>query len=715
MKFFVKANRKTTWFLSKIFYTLYNYYLKIRIVMFKLRRSFTLIEVTTAIVIVIVLSAAGWFLAAKFMKQWRDAKRYADANSIATALQGYYFRQKDYPDPSDKIEIFDQSGTLIWYQGIVDEQVVWNGLDITKLPIDPSDKNTYYSYVKAINPWENRKWYEVWTMIEDYRDKENGEQIYRGKYKTPYIISSNTISTCEQWDKLTYPSKITVMNYETNEYARKRNLASWKIMLDLLNLKWSCQWEVIANIIWLPWRTIPVPDVKTCSDWYYFNGEYCDDKCAAWVIRWKKYKQITYNYTGMILWQSWNFIWSPVENFTFLMRTYYAQIRCYEWNWEILKEWYVDSTKPQTVIINNYYSLVDTQKNAWSTSLNLNTVSGLSVWDEVLIIQMQHVTNAWVYEYKTISNIVWNQIQFLTWIVKTYYSNTFNSTTSNVTQVIRVPHYTDMIIPSTTTITAPAWNGSVWGIVVFKATWTVVITWNIDVRGKWFRNGLSWIHGNSEYGQYDWPKKAEQWESYCWRGTRVWDQKCGAGWWWYGGVYQVRWLAWWWGGAYATNWWDGQLYNSKTFPSVWYAWVGYWIQNLWQKIFLGAWWWGGGWHHEKGVYYWDDDGTWWGMVMIIADTFKLSWYIYANWYNGNYSQSYHCGGWWGWAGWAVYIKAITSLITTSWHIITNGWIGTPANSRYNSGAWWNGWVWRIHLASPSISWTTSPAAYTTTN
>jgi len=110
---------------------------------------------------------------------------------------------------------------------------------------------------------------------------------------TPYIISSNTISTCEEWEKLTYPSKISVINYETNEYARKTNLPQWEVYLDLLNLKWSCQWEVVANIIWLTGWTIPEPDVKTCPTWFFFNGEYCQIKCDesnySKEINWKCY------------------------------------------------------------------------------------------------------------------------------------------------------------------------------------------------------------------------------------------------------------------------------------------------------------------------------------------------------------------------------------------------------------------------------------------
>jgi len=250
----------------------------------KTKKAFTLIELITVIVIIVVLSSAGFFLVSNLMKNWRDSKRYADANTIATALQWYFFVHKDYPDPSDKIKILDQSGTLIWYQGILDKSVMANGLDMTKLPVDPSDKNLYYSYVKAINPWEDKKWYEVWTVVEAYREKDNGEKIYRWKYVTPYIISSNTISTCEEWEKLSYPSKISVINYNTNEYARKTNLPQWEVYLDLLNLKWSCEWQVVANIVWLTGWTIPEPDVKTCPDWFFFNGEYCQETCGDFKV-----------------------------------------------------------------------------------------------------------------------------------------------------------------------------------------------------------------------------------------------------------------------------------------------------------------------------------------------------------------------------------------------------------------------------------------------
>ena len=478
-----------------------------------MKKSFTLIEITTAIVIIIVLSAAGWLLAAKFMKQGRDAKRYADANSIATALQGYYFNHKDYPDPSDKIEILDQSGTLIGYQGIVDDQVLWNWLDVTKLPLDPADKNIYYSYVKAINPWENTKWYEVWTIIEDYRKKENGEKIYEWKYKTPYIISSNTISVCEKWDKMTYPTKISVLNYNTNEYARKKNLPDGKVYLDLLNLKWACQGEVVANIIWLTGRTIPQPEVQSCPDWYFFNGEYCDDKCNAWVVRGIEYKDITYNYTSMAIWETGAFIWNPSKNLINWIRTYYAEVKCNEWKWQILKERYVDTTKPKTIVINDY-TYMTWDINTWAETVWVADTTKFSVWEEVFIITSQYT---WVgqYEFNKIKSIAGSYFTFKNGVKYKYLKD--------YTQIVSVPNYTNFEISTWLTIVPIAWNGHMWWVVTFRASWNVTNYWSINAVG---------------YGYRWWSRKSCAWCKICW-----WIRWCDIG-------IRVHWYRWesymWW-------------------------------------------------------------------------------------------------------------------------------------------------------------------------
>lgn len=246
------------------------------------KKSFTLIEVTTAIVIIIILSAAGFFLAGEAMRKWRDSKRYADANNIAMALQWYFFQKKSYPDPSDKVRILDQSGTLIAYQWIVDSNVVDNWLNLTKIPVDPSDKNIHYSYIKAMNSWHEEQWYEIGTMIESYKDKDDGYKIYKWKYSTPYIISSNTITSCDQSDKLIFPTRLTVMNYDTNQFIRWESLWSWvDIIMDLQNIKGTCQWDSIAPIIWLSGG---VSKLSTWSLTLLEVEDYPDIACDCWWI-----------------------------------------------------------------------------------------------------------------------------------------------------------------------------------------------------------------------------------------------------------------------------------------------------------------------------------------------------------------------------------------------------------------------------------------------
>lgn len=218
------------------------------------KKSFTLVEIITAVVIIIILSLAWFFLAWKMMKDWRDAQRYADANTLAISLESYFFNYKDYPDPSDKIQILDQSGTLLWYQWVADKQVISNWLNITKIPVDPSNKNLYYTYLKAINQTTDQKGYEVSTMIESFLKKDEWYKMYKWKYLTPYIINSNTIDSCNNEDELIYPTKLTVMNYKTNEFLKESNLWEWvSVVLDMENLKWSCESEIVAPILWFSW------------------------------------------------------------------------------------------------------------------------------------------------------------------------------------------------------------------------------------------------------------------------------------------------------------------------------------------------------------------------------------------------------------------------------------------------------------------------------
>jgi len=65
--------------------------------------------------------------------------------------------------------------------------------------------------------------------------------------------------------------------------------------------------------------------------------------------------------------------------------------------------------------------------------------------------------------------------------------NPFTSAGDNRAQMIVVPRFTDVTIPSGVTVTAPAWDGARGGILVFKASGTISVSGTIDMSGRGFR------------------------------------------------------------------------------------------------------------------------------------------------------------------------------------------------------------------------------------
>ena len=126
---------------------------------------------------------------------------------------------------------------------------------------------------------------------------------------------------------------------------------------------------------------------------------------------------------------------------------------------------------------------------AGSNSIALTSASGFSVGNEVLIITMQHATvgaNNLVgkYELKTISAISSNTLIFSQNLLNTY---TASATLKH--QIIKVPQYTNVTINSGGVLTCDAWNGTVGGVLCFKANGLVTINagGSINANGKGYR------------------------------------------------------------------------------------------------------------------------------------------------------------------------------------------------------------------------------------
>jgi hypothetical protein len=143
-----------------------------------------------------------------------------------------------------------------------------------------------------------------------------------------------------------------------------------------------------------------------------------------------------------------------------------------------------DGTK--TYVINNNPS--------GQNSIQVYSASGFSIGDEVLIITLQDVntdlnTNlAGQYEFRRIITILPTAL-----ILDLNLTNTYNSGTGMKHQVIRVPNYHNVSLDYGANLTCDGWNGSIGGILCFRAKGTINIAAlaNISAIGKGFPGGSS--------------------------------------------------------------------------------------------------------------------------------------------------------------------------------------------------------------------------------
>jgi hypothetical protein len=160
-------------------------------------------------------------------------------------------------------------------------------------------------------------------------------------------------------------------------------------------------------------------------------------------------------------------------------------------------------------VVNRYTALAaSTTVNA--TSLQVASVAALAVGadalaagDLVLVAQMQGaainttatdshwgevsaVNAAGLYEMAEVLGVnTTTNVITLSCTLKNVYSVT------GATQVVRVPQYDTLTVATGASITAPAWDGTVGGIVAVDAKTTVTLTGDIDVTALGFRGGVT--------------------------------------------------------------------------------------------------------------------------------------------------------------------------------------------------------------------------------
>jgi hypothetical protein len=125
------------------------------------------------------------------------------------------------------------------------------------------------------------------------------------------------------------------------------------------------------------------------------------------------------------------------------------------------------------------------------------TTSNLATGDEVLVIQMTG-DNAGSYEFHKITTVTTNTSVTLDDTLTHNYTK--DSTSSG--QIVEVPQFTDVTITGGN-LTAPAWNGSIGGIIIFRATGTFSCQSNncINAAGIGYRGGTSLETGSAKQGE----------------------------------------------------------------------------------------------------------------------------------------------------------------------------------------------------------------------
>jgi hypothetical protein len=141
---------------------------------------------------------------------------------------------------------------------------------------------------------------------------------------------------------------------------------------------------------------------------------------------------------------------------------------------------------------NTVRTSLSSQANSNQPTIIVSNSTGISNGDEVLIIQMQG-TGAGNFEFGIISNKSGNSLTLRQNLTKTYRQDSISKT-----QVIRVPNYVNV----TGNINTAEWNGSIGGVVTFRAF--SINNATINVNGKGFKGGYgngSWDNGTCGFKQ----------------------------------------------------------------------------------------------------------------------------------------------------------------------------------------------------------------------
>jgi hypothetical protein len=369
----------------------------------------------------------------------------------------------------------------------------------------------------------------------------------------------------------------------------------------------------------------------------------------------------------------------------------------------------VDVISQTGTVVNDYTYMTDASVSAGASSLTVHDASALTAGDRLLIVQMQDSASpalAGTYEFATLASKSGNQLTLSSPLASAYVSGTFNTTSSKVTQVIRVPSVEQLQVLGSGSLTAPSWDGFTGGIVVVESDGEMSIEGAIDVSGLGFRGGSV----SSNFVCADLPSASgQQGESVAGKGSVSVSAKQGGGGGGnsgecsFGGYVGAAGGA---GGGYGADGEDRSAWTSSPEVIQGTEGAGYGVSDL-SRISLGSGGGGGGSHDDGQA---GAGGAGGGVVILKAQTITVTGSISAAGAHGTDCASPGGSGGGG-SGGSVYLEADTSVSVGSLLVSAVGGEGGEAldgeaNPDYRNGG--DGGDGRIKLVAPSITGTTDP-------
>jgi len=346
-------------------------------------------------------------------------------------------------------------------------------------------------------------------------------------------------------------------------------------------------------------------------------------------------------------------------------------------------------------ILNNYTHLTQNVSSG-SRSITVNLSTAYSVGDSILIIQMQNGTGgvAGNYEFATIESKSGNNLTLISGLTNSYYTGNYNTTTSTVTQVIKVPQYANLTVNSGASITAMSWNGYAGGVVALKVNNFMNVTGTVNTTARGFKEGYGiTTSGSNAY--------AQQGSSYPGIGSYANSYNAGGG----GGgqndlVSSGSSGASGGGGGYATT---GESGDSSPESQIGGSGGRMHGSASLSKIYLGSGGGGGG-SNNNGAQDGADGGAGGGMIFIQAYTLKVSGTMIANGSNGLSSGGASMGSGGGGAGGTIYLVS-EQMTIGSGLVEASGGIGGCGDVSRCGGDGSDG---RIRLDYTTLSGSTNP-------